>query len=89
MKGKSLVKYTREELRQVPDETDWEKVDAMTDEEVYQSALNDEDAQPTDKNFWQTAPLPSHLMNINSDILKRKGTSNENAINQVWRKRRG
>ena len=31
MKDKStLVKYTREELAHVPDETDWETVDTMT-----------------------------------------------------------
>lgn len=71
MKDKStLVKYTREELTHVADETDWEKVDAMSDEEVYQDALNDKDAQPTDKTFWETAPLPSHLMNIDPDLLK-------------------
>ena len=71
MKHKStLVKYTREELARVPDETDWEKVDAMTDEEVYQDALSDKDAQPTDKTFWETAPLPSHLMSIDPDLLK-------------------
>ena len=61
MKDKStLVKYTREELAHVPDETDWEKVDAMSDEEVYQDARNDKDAQPTDKTFWEKAPPPSH-----------------------------
>ena len=71
MKDKStLVKYTREELEHVPDETDWEKVDAMSDEEVYQDALSDKDAQPTDKIFWEAAPLPSHLMNIDPDLLK-------------------
>ena len=54
MKEKStLVKYTREELAHVPDETDWEKVDTMSDEEVYQDARNDKDAQPTDKTFWE------------------------------------
>ena len=59
MKDKStLVKYTREELTHVPDETDWKKVDTMSDEEVYQGACSDEDAQPTDKTFWETAPLP-------------------------------
>ncbi|MDE0016118.1 MAG: hypothetical protein OXU51_08030 [Candidatus Poribacteria bacterium] len=36
MRDKSTsVKYTREELERVPDETDWKKVDTMTDEEVY------------------------------------------------------
>ena len=57
----TLVKYTREELEHVPDETDWEKVYAMTDEEVYQDALSDKDAQPTDETFWETAPLPFML----------------------------
>ena len=45
----TLIKYTREELEHVPDETDWEKVDTMTDEEVYQDALSDKDAQPANK----------------------------------------
>ena len=36
----TLVKYTREELERVSDETDWKKVDTMTDEEVYQDACN-------------------------------------------------
>ena len=71
MKDKStLVKYTPEELTHVPDETDWEKVDTMTDEEVYQDAINDKDAQPTDETFWETAPLPSHFIGIDPDILK-------------------
>ena len=59
MKDKStLVKYTREELAHVPDETDGEKVDTMSDEEVYQDALDDKDAQPIDKTFWEKAPFP-------------------------------
>ena len=58
----TLVKYTREELAHVPDETDWEKVDAMTDEEVYQDACNDKDTHPTDETFWETAPLPKHIL---------------------------
>lgn len=71
MKDKStLIKYTREELADVPDETDWEKVDAMTDEEVYQDARDDKDAQPTDETFWETAPLPSHFMSIDPDLLE-------------------
>ena len=60
MKDKSaFVKYTREELIHAPDETDWEKVDAMTDEEVYQNALSDKDAQPTDEIFGK---LPLFLL---------------------------
>lgn len=89
MKDKStLVKYTREELAHVPDETDWEKVDTMTDEEVYQDALNDKDAQPTDETFWKTAPLPSHFMNIDRDLLewfKIRTVDYEAEINTVLR----
>ncbi len=89
MKDKStLVKYTREELGQVTDETDWEKVDAMTDEEVYQDALNDKDAQPTDETFWKTAPLPSHFTGIDQDILKwfkARDVDYEAQINTVLR----
>lgn len=89
MKDKStLVKYTREELAHVPDETDWEKVDAMSDEEVYQDALNDKDAQPTDKTFWEKAPLPSHLMSIDPDLLKwfkARNVDCETQINTVLR----
>ena len=71
MKDESiLVKYTREELDTLPDETDWEKVDAMTDEEVYQDALEDPDAQPTDEAFWATASRPSHLLSIEPDLVE-------------------
>ena len=63
MKNKStLVKYTREELAHVPDKTDWKKVDTMSDEDVYQDALNDRDTQPTDATFWEIAPLLSHFI---------------------------
>ena len=89
MKDKStLVKYTREELTHVPDETDWETVDAMSDEEVYQDARNDKDAQPTDKAFWEKAPLPSHLMSIDPDLLKwfkARNVDCEAQINTVLR----
>ena len=89
MKDKStLVKYTREELAHVPDETDWEKVDAMSDEEVYQDARNDKDAQPTDKTFWEKAPLPSHLTSIDPDLLKwfkARNVDCEAQINTVLR----
>ena len=89
MKDKStLVKYTREELAHVPDETNWEKVDAMSDAEVYQDALNDKDVQPTDETFWKTAPLPSHFTSIDQDILrwfKARNVDYEAQINIVLR----
>jgi putative transcriptional regulator len=39
-----VVRYSQDNLP--PDETDWERVRAMTDEEVMAAALSDPDAQP-------------------------------------------
>ena len=39
-----VVRYSRDNLP--PDKTDWERVKAMTDEEVIAAALSDPDAQP-------------------------------------------
>jgi putative transcriptional regulator len=39
-----VVRYSRDNLP--PDRTDWERVRAMTDEEVMAAALSDPDAQP-------------------------------------------
>ena len=40
----TYVRYTRETLP--PSKTDWERFDALTDEEVMAAALADPDAQP-------------------------------------------
>ena len=37
------VKYTRSELDSLPDETDWERVAALTDEEIGAAASSDPD----------------------------------------------
>ena len=84
----TLVKYTREELDAIPDETDWNRVDAMTDEEVYRDALADPDAQPTDEEFWLTAKSPENFMCIDPDILgwfKANVSDYEAQINAVLR----
>ena len=39
-----MVRYSRDSLP--PDQTDWARVDALTDEEVTAAALSDPDAQP-------------------------------------------
>ena len=89
MKDEStLVEYTREELDAIPDETDWEKVDTMTDEEVLADALADPDAQPTDFSFWATALPPGHFLSIEPEILewfKAKAQDYEAFVNAVLR----
>ena len=37
--------------------TDWERVGAMTEEEIDDAAIGDPDAQPTDMEFWKDAEL--------------------------------
>ena len=51
------VKYTRSEIDTLPDETDWERVDALTDEDIDAAASSDPDAPPTDADFWKSATV--------------------------------
>lgn len=71
------------------DETDWARVESMTDEEVYEAALSDPDAQPTDSAFWKDAKriLPENYLCVKPDILawfKAKGQEDyQTRINAV------
>jgi len=48
----SIKKYTEEELKKIKDETDYERVKNMTEEEIEQNSLTDEDAKtPTDEQL--------------------------------------
>lgn len=40
-------------------QTDWAKIDAMTEEEIEQNALNDSDNQPLTDEFWNEAEVIS------------------------------
>ena len=51
------VTYTRSELDALPDETDWERVDALTDEDIEKAALSDPDDPPTEADFWKDATV--------------------------------
>ena len=53
----TYVTYTRSELDALPDETDWERVDALTDEDIEKAALSDPDDPPTDADFWKDATV--------------------------------
>ena len=65
------VKYTRSELDSIPDETDWERVDALTDEEIDAAASSDADDPPTDESFWKdaTAVMPENSVIVDPDLL--------------------
>ena len=65
------VKYTGSELDSLPDETDWERVDALTDEEIDAAASSDTDDPPTDESFWKdaTAVMPENSVIVDPDLL--------------------
>lgn len=46
-----------DELNQIQDLTDWERVKEMTDEEIEANANDDSDCQPTDDDFWDDAKI--------------------------------
>ena len=63
------VKYTRSELDSLPDETDWECVDALTDEDIDAAASSDADDPPTDASFWKDATV---VMPENMQLIRKK-----------------
>lgn len=54
---KTIASYSQEELKNLPSETDWARVDAMTDEELTANALSNPDALPVDEGFFAAAQM--------------------------------
>ena len=86
----TLVKYTRSEIDTLPDETDWECVDALTDEDIDAAASSDPDAPPTDASFWKDATLvmPENMVLVDTDLLawfKARNPDYKAHINEVLR----
>ncbi len=52
----TYLKYTRSALDSIPDETDWERVDALTDQEIDAAASSDADDPPTDELSGRMLP---------------------------------
>lgn len=58
MKNESITRVTWDELDQMEDLTDWERVNNMTEEEIEQNALDDPDNPPlTDEELKYLKPL--------------------------------
>jgi hypothetical protein len=45
-------------------QTDWAKIDAMTEEEIEQNALSDPDNQPLTDEFWDEAEVIFPEVNV-------------------------
>ena len=85
------VTYTRSELDVLPDETDWERVDALTDEDIEKAALSDPDDPPTDADFWKdaTVVMPENMEEYTQhqirEALVNNQISKEKSMNQDQR----
>ncbi|MDR9403767.1 MAG: hypothetical protein RI580_10030 [Halothece sp. Uz-M2-17] len=61
MKNESITRVSWDELDQMEDLTDWERVNNMTEEEIEQNALDDPDNPPlTDEELEQIEPVIYH-----------------------------
>ena len=53
--GLVLIEQPDGSYREAESQTDWERVDSMTDEEIEEAAWSDPDALPLDDDFWKDA----------------------------------
>jgi uncharacterized protein (DUF4415 family) len=98
--GKTLVRYTEEELRDLKSQTDWKRIEAMNDEELTANALSDPDNPPLPDDFFEKAKrmrledlLPETkervCIRLDRDVLAwfrgRKKRGYQTAINAVLR----
>lgn len=97
--AEKLVRYTLEEARQLPDLSDWERVDAFTEEELTVNALSDPDNPPLDDEFFKNAKRMSLeqfmrsrkkqvTLRLDADVLdwfKSQGKGYQTRINAVLR----
>lgn len=91
-----LVRTRSADLAQLEDGTDWERVAALTDEEVERAIAEDPDAAPVlDEAFWRNAEIldPRHqkstiTMRVDDDVLdffKGGGPGYQSRMNAVLR----
>ena len=67
----AVKRYTKQELKAKQSQTDWESVDDLADEEVYQAALSDPDNPPlTEQQLKQMRPLADVLPQL-ATVRKR------------------
>jgi hypothetical protein len=52
-----ITRVSLEEWAKMKGQTNWNKIDEMTDEEIEQNALNDPDNQPLPDEFWEESEV--------------------------------
>jgi uncharacterized protein (DUF4415 family) len=91
MKDKNITRVSRDDHRQ--GKTDWDAVDALTDEEIEKAVKNDPDAVPLDFD-WSDAILvippkkKAISIRVDEDVLdyfKKEGAGYQRRMNAVLR----
>ena len=59
-----ITRVSLEEWAKMKGQTDWAKIDAMTEEEIEQNALSDPDNQPLTDEFWDRAEVILPEVNV-------------------------
>jgi len=93
-KNERIVRYTAAELdemlRRGEDETDWAKVDAMTEEELEASIDFEEEGIPDHRTVWLGIPTPGRMIYLPmeqdvADWFRAHGPGYPARINAVLR----
>lgn len=61
---KLITRVSLEEWAKMKGQTDWVKIDAMTEEEIERKALDDPDNQPLTDEFWDEAEVIFPEVNV-------------------------
>ena len=92
-KSERIVRMTLEEARNLPDRTDYARLDAMTDEDIAKAVAEDPDACPVDAD-WSDASLvvPARMRDtvlfVDDDVLawfRASGEEFRHRMNAVLR----
>lgn len=94
MREENTVRYTRDSLPE--SQTDWERFDALTDDEIERAVAEDPDAPPLlDDEFWRNARVVHYgggktrvTMHVDDDVLhhfKSRGRGYQTRMNAVLR----
>jgi uncharacterized protein (DUF4415 family) len=87
-KKKNIVHYTSDEIKQMPfheHEVDWERVNALTDEDIEQAISSDPDTAP----IWTKESLKKATLMMPESDKKPQITIKVNSRTLEWFKSRG
>ena len=94
--SRSVVRVSEADLTRLEDRSEWDRVDALTDEEIHAAISDDPDVAPAlEQSFWRNVEIldPRHdkktvTMRIDDDVLdffRRGGAGYQSRMNAVLR----